>query len=112
MEELRGKIIDCPGCKAKSRLNVKKIYQGLTLAGYEYLCSFCGHKFEKDAIPFCLGEDAQSISVLDENRCEKCQFYAKNAWVQKCTKKGKQVDALASCVDFEKREEGEKEFLF
>lgn len=112
MEEFKGKVIDCPGCKDKSRLNVKKVYDGLSLAGYEYICSFCGQKFDKEKIPFAVGENADSISVLSKERCENCAFYAKNAWVQKCTKKGKQVDALSSCRDFKERDEKANEFLF
>lgn len=110
MEDLKGKIIDCPGCKAKSRLNVKKEYDGFSVKGYIYLCSFCGEKFTEDTIPFAKGGD--SLTQISTNRCENCSFYAKNAWVQKCTKHGKAVDALSSCKDFTMRSEDEGKALF
>lgn len=112
VDDLKGKVIDCPGCKDRSRLNVRKVYDGLSISGYEYICSFCGQKFDRDEIPFAVGEDADSLSVLSKERCENCAFYAKNAWVQKCIKKGKQVDALSSCRDFQDRSEKPDELLF
>lgn len=110
MEEYKGKIINCPGCNAKSRLNVKKIYDGFEVAGYQYICSFCGEVFEADKIPFA--DDSDSLSQISKDRCENCSYYAKNAWVQKCTKHGKQVDALSSCKDFTERDLSQDKLIF
>ena len=107
-EQLKGKLIFCPDCKAESKLNVKNKYDGFAVVGFEYCCSFCNKKFTEDAIPFT--KNKKSLLKLDANReiCEECEHYAVNLWVQKCILHEKKVTVLDYCKQFSRRKVNKK----
>jgi len=105
-EELKGKLVFCPKCRAESKLNVKKTYDGFKHIGFEYGCSFCGTLFEEGDIPFADENILRLEKEAEREVCEDCAQYAKNLWIQKCMITNKKVSALDGCEKFEKRKPG------
>ena len=92
-------------------------FDGFKKVGEILTCASCGHVYADEAeVPFKQrnkpkvfddGDRSRVIKVFDENEaerlCRHCQHYVVNPFVQRCSKRGKVVEATDTCRDFAKK---------
>ena len=109
----------CQACGQESLLKRAPRYDGFKRSGETLSCAACGHEFANEAgVPFLHKSkpadlDAKNLPppprIFRENEnarlCRYCEFYVVNPFVQRCTRRQKEVEATDTCRDFRPKPE-------
>jgi hypothetical protein len=100
------KFINCPSCKEKSFINVKKDFQGFKVVAEKKTCALCGYEFKQDEDIDYVQERSLFNDEIGEKRiCRGCEHYVVHPLTQVCDLTRKEVTALDSCEQFEKKKD-------
>lgn len=100
------KFIQCPLCKERSFIKLKKDYDGFKVISKKKTCALCGYEFKEDEeIPYIKEKQLFKDESEDKNFCRDCQYYVTHPWTQKCTLTNQETTALDTCPEFAPREE-------
>ena len=116
MSNSMGEII-CTACGRESLLKRAPKYDGFKKVGETLTCADCGHEYaSEDEVPFKQqrkpkvfddSDAPRTIKVFSEseaqNLCRFCKHYVVNPFIQRCSLRGKEVEATDSCRQFEKK---------
>ena len=98
------KYFICPACKEKSFIEMRKEYDGFTVAAEKQVCALCGYEFKKEEqIEYVKEKQLFNDDEKENKFCRDCRYYVVHPWTQKCTLTKKEVTALDTCPRFVRR---------
>lgn len=99
------KFINCPQCKERSFINIKKEFSGFKISSEKKTCALCGYEFKDDSEIEYLEEKSLFKDEGEEKKfCRDCQHYVVHPWTQVCELTKKEVTALDTCHEFLRKE--------
>ena len=124
----KGDKINCPACHHQTVVKEKVEMDGWTVGEKIFVCALCSAKLgdmsDVESKEQRKGKAVSSLASLfdteveekaviteedgDLHFCKYCEYYVSHAFVERCQLHKKEITAMQSCPDFNKKEEIEE----